>query len=196
MNGGTVWLACGVLRAELEELRRRGSIQGELRFLCSMLHMAPQELERAVASLLQEESGKGRRLVLAYGDCCSRMLDLARQFGASRVDAINCAQMLTGKARYRELMKRQSFMLLPEWAPRWREIIQDRLGLSSELASELMGENRGELVYLDTGIVPPPQAELAECAAYTRLPCRIEAVGLETLLSLLLKAEAAAEKPS
>jgi hypothetical protein len=192
MSNSTVWLSCGVLRPELEALHRRGQIGGTLEFLDSMLHMRPQTLETALAATLEQSGSEGGRLVLVYGDCCSRMLDLARQFRVGRVDAINCAQMLLGRARYRELMHARSFMLLPEWALRWQEIMQTELGLPPTVARDLMRDNRGELVYLDTGLVPVPREELARCAAYTGLPWRVEPVGLDHLLALLREAEAAA----
>ena len=118
------------------------------------------------------------------------MLDLVRQYRVGRVNAINCAQMLVGRARYRELMRGQAFMLLPEWAPRWREIFQTELGLTKDVAHDLMRDNREELVYLDTGLAPVPQEMLADCAAYTGLPLRIEQVSLDHLLEMLLEAQA------
>jgi hypothetical protein len=192
MSDTTVWLSCGVLRAELEELHRRGKIGGELRFLDSMLHMNPQQLQTTLETALGQPGPAGGRLVLVYGDCCSRMLDLVRQFRVGRVNAINCAQMLVGRARYRELMHRHAFMLLPEWAARWREIFQIELGLSAEVAHDLMSEHCGELVYLDTGLTPVPENALADCRAHLGIPCRIERVTLDHLLALLLEAEATA----
>jgi hypothetical protein len=190
-----VWVSCGVLRFELEELQRRGSLAGELLFLNSMLHMVPQRLETALTGVLEHRGHEASRLVLVYGDCCPRMLDLARRFRAGRVDAINCAQLLVGRARYRELMREQAFLLLPEWALRWREVMETELGLSPEVARDLMGENRRELVYLDTGLAPVPHAALADAAEYTGLPCRIERVGLDHLLAMLLEAESSAGAP-
>ncbi len=189
MNPSTIWLCCGVLQAELEQLHRDGRIHGELRFLDSMLHMDPQQLQALLGAELTELCSKGSRVVLVYGDCCSRMLDLVRQFGISRINAVNCAQMLAGRNRYRELMRDQAFMLLPEWAPRWKEILQGELGLHPEVARDLMRENRRELVYLDTALAPAPREAVAECAAYTGLPWRIEKVSLDNLLALLLQAE-------
>jgi hypothetical protein len=129
-------------------------------------------------------------VVVVYGDCSSHMLDLVRDFKVGRVHAINCAQMLLGRARYHELMHAQSFILLPEWARRWKEVMQRELGLSSSVARDLMRENRRELVYLDTGLVPVPRAQLDGCADYSGLPWRVESVTLDHLLKLLLEAEA------
>jgi hypothetical protein len=190
MSMQTVWLSCGVLRAELTELHRRGDIGGELCFVDSMLHMVPQQLQATLETALGRPREEGDRLVLVYGDCCGRMLDLVRQFHVGRVAAINCAQMLVGHVRYRELMRAQAFILLPEWATRWQEAMQTELGLSPQVARDLMRDSRGELVYLDAGLSPIPHRALADCAAYSGLTCRVESVGLDHLLRLLLDADA------
>ena len=195
MNPSTTWLSCGVLRDELEALHRSGQLGGSLLFLDSMLHMHPRKLETALESALKQSVSRGERLVLVYGDCCSLMLDLVRQYQVGRVNAINCAQMLLGRARYHELMLAQSFILLPEWALRWKEVMQSELGLSPSVARDLMRENRKEVVYLDTGLQPVPHAELEGCAAYSGLPWRVEPITLDHLLALLREAEATVPVP-
>ncbi len=183
-----LYLSCGVLRAELDELQKRGKIEGDLLYLDSMLHMKPVALEKILVTEMEKHSSEIMPIVLVYGDCCSHMLDLVRKYKAGRVNAINCAQMLTGKERYRELMHAEAFILLPEWAVRWKDIMKTELGLSPEIARELMGENRNELVYLDTGLSEVPEKELAECAEFTGLPWRAEKAGLDNLLLLLAEA--------
>ncbi|MBM3887857.1 MAG: DUF1638 domain-containing protein [Verrucomicrobia bacterium] len=193
MSAATVWLGCGVLRAEMEALHHQGRITGRLVFLESMLHMVPQKLEATLAAALEQPRSDGARCVLVYGDCCPGMLDLPRQFRAGRVNAINCAQLLVGPARYRELMQEQAFVLLPEWTSRWQEVIRVELGLSKQVAHDLMREHRRVLVYLDTGLALVPRRTLDDCSAYTGLPWRVETVSLDHLLESLLKAEAMAE---
>ncbi len=89
---------------------------------------------------------------MLYGDGSAHLLDIVRDSGCSRIGAVNCVQMLTGRKHYRELMLAESFVLLPEWALRWKEILQTELGLTSKIAKELMGEHQKEIVYLDTGL--------------------------------------------
>ena len=192
MNAPTVWLSCGVLRAELEALHKLDKIGGELLFLDSMLHMDPPRLEATLTAKLTTLGGAEGRLVLVYGDCSCRMLDLVRDYRVGRVNAINCIQMLVGRARYRELMQEHAFMLMPEWAMRWRETMQNALDLPPTVARDLMCSDRRMLVYLDTGLAPVPKACLEECSAYAGLPLRVEQVGLNNLLNLLLEAEGAA----
>jgi hypothetical protein len=52
-----------------------------------------------------------------------------------------------------------------------------------------MGENRGLLVYLDTGLVPVPEQELLDFSAYSGLPLQVETVTLDSMLATLLEAE-------
>ncbi len=189
MSGTIRWLCCGVLRTELEELHRLGKIGGTLQFLDSMLHMVPQTLDSLLDAKLRPQTGHAdETLVLVYGDCSAHMLDMVRDSGCSRVGAVNCVQMLTGREHYRELMRAEAFVLLPEWALRWKEIMHTELGLTAKIAKDLMGEHRKEIVYLDTGLHRVPVEELAACSEYTGLPFRIEKTGLENLLALLKEA--------
>jgi len=192
MNTETVWLSCGVVRAEMEELHRRGLINGEILFLDSMLHMDPPQLETRLSEMLEQTNEAVGCLVLVYGDCSARMLDLVRRFRVGRVAVINCAQLLVGRDRYRQLMREGAFLVLPEWALRWEQIMKGELGLTRAVAHELMGENRAVLVYLDTGLVPVPERQLAEFSSYAGLPWRVDRVTLDTMLSSLLSAQAEA----
>ncbi len=193
MSDAIVWLSCGVLRAEMEYLLKTGRISGKLICLESMLHMEPEKLETVLNSYLQRPGPMGGRLVLVYGDCCPRMLDLVRQYRVGRVDAMNCAQLLVGRERYRELMKQEAFLLLPEWAVRWRKIMEVELGLTPGIAIDFMKDNRKEIVYLDTGVNPVPYPHIHDCAAFSGLPWRIEKITLEPLVSSLNEALTAAK---
>ncbi len=64
------------------------------------------------------------------------MLDLVRRFHVGRVAVINCAQLLVGRDRYRQLMREKAFLVLPEWARRWENIMKDELGLDREMAHD------------------------------------------------------------
>ena len=192
MTADTVWLCCGVIRAEMEELQRLGAIEGELLSLDSMLHMNPPGLETVLCAALEQIRARDRRIVLVYGDCSAGMLDLVRRFRVGRVNAINCAQLLVGRERYRRLMREEAFLILPEWAGRWEHIMKGELGLTRAVAQDLLGENRGVLVYLDTGLVPVPEQELIEFSSYSGLPWRAETATPDTMLAALLEAQAGA----
>lgn len=190
MMADTIWLVCGVLTREMEELQRLGVIDGQLLSLDSMLHMNPTRLEETLVEILGETVGETSQIVLVYGDCSAGMLDLTERFRVGRVNAINCAQLMVGRDRYRQLMREEAFLVLPEWAHRWEHIMKAELGLNQQVAQGLMGENRGVLVYLDSGLIPVPQLAMEQFSAYCGLPWRIEPVSLDFMLKELLEAKA------
>jgi uroporphyrinogen decarboxylase len=178
-------LACGVLRAELDELTSRGELPAEVHFFNSRLHMHPLDLDRAVDGAT---CNADQETLLIYGDCCPSMLQFQERQGISRLPVLNCCQMLLGAARYRELMREGAFLLLPEWAPRWRDILREELGFSSPEARDFMQDQVNKLVYVDTGLQPIPKEELDACAASLGLPWEVEPTGLDHLRNLLTEA--------
>lgn len=188
MTPHTIWISCGVVRAEMEALHSRGLLDGKMIFLDSMLHMDPLRLESVLTAMLEKYKDRETCLVLVYGDCSARMLDLVRHFHIGRVAVINCVQLLVGRERYRQLMREEAFIILPEWARRWEHIVKNELGLNEIAAHGLIGENRRILVYLDTGLVPVPEEHLRAFSSYTGLPWRVDAVSLEQMLATLLAA--------
>jgi len=87
-------------------------------------------------------------------------------------------------------MREEAFLILPEWSKRWEHIMKNELGLNSSVAHDLLGENRGVLVYLDTGLVTIPEQNLIEFSAFSGLPWRVEKVTLDLMLVALLQAHA------
>jgi hypothetical protein len=181
-------IACGVLQRELEWLATAGVIDFPIRSLDSALHMRPELLQERMAGLLERERGENVRVLLIYGDCHPFMEDWAEGGDVVRVRAVNCADMLLGKQRYKSLVKNGAFILLPEWTGRWRDILEEFPGLGPDSAAELIHGQHSSLVYLDTGIYPVPYDELAECSEFVRLPFEVERVSLEHLTSLIMEA--------
>lgn len=186
-------LACSILRREIEALQASLGSKLEVRYLGSMLHMTPELLDRQLAAILAAERATGRAVVLAYGDCCPRMLDYQDAPGTARTEGINCCELILGRDRYHALRKEGVFFLMPEWALRWRHIFEEELGLTPANARNLMGEMHRRLVYLDTGLVPVPTEALEQAAEYTGLPWSVLPVDLEPLRTRLLASLAQVE---
>lgn len=181
-------IGCGVLRKELELFQSRSKLNLKLVFLDSMLHMQPEKLEKAIKDTIEKERASGgKAFSIVFGDCCPGMHKIEENPDVVRLPFLNCAQILLGKERYRELMKEQAFILLPEWLGRWREIFADHLGLNHEIATSLMQENRSCLVYLDTGLHEIPREKICECSEYVGLPLRIEKVDLSRFFAEIEK---------
>lgn len=186
-----VWISCGVLREEIEQLNQRGDIQGRLEFLDSMLHVSPERLEGRLSAEIDRQGDSDEQIILVYGECCAGMVELERRPNVTRVDAANCAELLFGRARYRELIMEGAFVFLPEWTGRWRSVFEEELGLPADVARDLMTEDRKVLVYADTGLGPVPTSDLDACAVHLGLPWRVELVGLSHMAEVLARTQAA-----
>ncbi len=188
MKASPTCIACSIFRREIEALQAAGALAASVRYLSSMLHMVPEQLEAQLRRILEAERAQGHEVVLGFGDCCAHMLELQSSPGATRTEGINCCEIILGRERYRQLRKEGAFFFLPEWAHCWRRIFEHELGLSCENAQSLMRDMHTRLVYLDTGLVPVPEQEMREASEFTGLPWEILPVDLEALRSSLERA--------
>ncbi len=187
-------IACSIFKKEIEALRAAGRLDLPVDYLNSMLHMVPERLETRLQTALAEArpEGAGATVVFAYGDCCGHMEELAEGPGLARSEGINCCEIILGSDTYRTLRREGAFFLMPEWALGWKQIFVNQLGLLGPCAREFMREMHTRLVYLDTGILPVPEAELAEASAFLGLPVEVRPVSLDPLLASLEQAAHAA----
>ncbi|MCU7937242.1 MAG: DUF1638 domain-containing protein [Candidatus Thiodiazotropha sp. (ex Dulcina madagascariensis)] len=185
----TLCLACSVFRPELTALVARGELDCRIRYLSSTMHMVPVKLDKRMQKLVGAERKRGHRVLMAYGDCHPHMHDLEQADDVVRTRGMHCGEILLGKKRYKELLREKAFLLLPEWAMRWREILTKLEDLDEASTIELLRERHDKFVYLDTGVVPIPVDEIRACAAYFDLPLEIEVVSLEYLQSVIKDAQ-------
>ena len=187
-------IACSIFKNEIEALRAAGRLDLPADYLPSMLHMVPERLETRLQTALAEARREepGAAIVLAYGDCCGHMEELAEGPGQARPEGINCCEILLGSETYRALRREGAFFLMPEWALGWKKVFVNQLGLLGPCAREFMREMHSRVVYLDTGILPVPEAELAEASAFLGLPVEVRPVSLDPLLASLEQAAHAA----
>lgn len=182
-----LWICCAVLKEEISYLFRQKLIEGNLLFLDSMLHMNPMMLNEKVEKAILQNKLNYDHIYLVYGDCCPGMIDLQEKYNIKRVTACNCIQLLVGKEEYRKYMKNETFVLLPEWTSRWKEIFQKELGLNANTAKEFMNDTRRNLLYIDTGMFDIPLAMIKDCSDYLGLTYQILSVNLDTLLQNMLQ---------
>jgi hypothetical protein len=181
----TVLVACSVFKPELEELARRGALRFPIRFLDSRLHIRPEVLGQRMAETCRQQEQAGQQIVLVFGDCHADTVDLTSGRNVARVKGLNCGMIVLGKQRYKHLIADGAFLLLPEWAKRWREIVNHIPGLDSALEIKIVREMHAKFVYLDTGVCPVPQEDLEECARYFQLPYEVEEVRLDRLAACI-----------
>lgn len=177
-------IGCGIFRNEFRLLPEPLQAAIKPTFMDSMLHMDPPHLDSILSATM--DGVKKEDVVLAYGDCCPYMRELASRSGVARTPGINCCEIYLGPERYRQLRKERVFFLMPEWAARWKHIFLTELGLHTrELARDFMAQSMSRAVYIDTGTVPVPIEPLAEFSDYTGLAVTVEFTGPEHFAAAL-----------
>jgi len=189
-----ICIACSIFRKEIEALQASHRLEVPVEFLTSMLHMVPSKLESRLQEVLAavRANQPDRSVVIAYGDCCSRMEAFESAPGASRTEGLNCCEILLGRDAYRKLRREGAFFLMPEWALSWKQVFVGQLG---PCAKTFMQEMHTRLVYLDTGILPVPHQDLEEASRFLGLPVEVLPVSLDPLLASLNRAMQAVRPP-
>jgi hypothetical protein len=177
---GLSFICCSVLRRELSAFLATEYPGAEICFLDSTLHLYPQRLQVEMDKALAARGHRG--CVLIYGDCHAHIRECADKPQCSRTDGVNCSELLLGREAYSRYRAGKTFIFLPEWTGRWREIFEKELGFTDQtLAREFMQDNQRGLLYLDTGIFPVPQTTLSEISDYFAMTVEIMPVSLQHL---------------
>jgi hypothetical protein len=189
-------IACSVFQPEIEFLVRRGEIQAPASFVDSRLHMQPALLKTILRSHLDGLLKTCRGIVLFFGDCHPQMHHMCSDQRIARLDGINCGMILLGRQYYRELMHERAFLIFPEWAARWRDILLELRTSCGETGLHLFRDTHQKLAYLDTGTGPLPETELEACSSYLNLPLEIVPVPLDHFRELIRRAAAQLDRPT
>ncbi len=177
-------VCCGIFRRELAQLDPQVLGGARTVFFDSMLHMQPAKLDARLTRLLAQHPEE--RHLLVYGDCSPHMRELAARPRVSRVQGVNCCEIMLGPERYRELRQAGFFFLLPEWTMRWEEVFKQQLGFTDQsLARAFMHEMHKGLLYLDTGLTPVPETTLAAVEAHFEMPVEVRQIDLAHLQTAL-----------
>lgn len=184
MRTNLVIIACSIFRYELEHLQQAGKINVPVVYLNSMLHMYPKELQVLLDAKIEEYSNF--RIILMYGDCHARMVDYEKKTNVVRTPGINCCEIILGNEKYRKIRKDGAFILLPEWAERWKEAFIDYMGFnSSEAIKPFMSEMHKKLLYIDTGLQKKNHNLFEEISDFLGLPLEIYPSSVDELEKIL-----------
>lgn len=188
MSKNLVIIACSIFRIELEKLKKEGKIGVPVIYINSMLHMKPAALNKLLDERIEKYHNS--KIILLFGDCHARMVDYEENANITRTPGINCCEILLGKDGYRKIRNEGSFILLPEWASRWKEVFINEMGFQNkELFKPFMREMHKKLVYIDTGIQKNDNTLLQEIEDFTGLPLEIHPCAtteLENVLTQLI----------
>ncbi len=179
-------ISCSIFRNEIEVYMKERNLN--VIFLDSILHMKPEKLNFSLKKTMEEEIHKGNKILLLYGDCSPSMRNFELNGQVTRVEGINCCEILVGREKYRELRKDRVFFLMNEWLVRWKEIFEKHLGLKGDIAKTFMKEMHSYLLYLHTGFTEIPVDSLNEISSYTGLKWQVLTVSTENIQKEIEKA--------
>jgi len=105
-----------------------------------------------------------------------------------RTPGINCCEIILGNEKYRKIRKEGAFILLPEWAERWKEAFIEYMGFkTSETIKPFMSEMHKKLLYVDTGFQKKDQNLFDEISDFLGLPIEIYPSSVDELEKVLDK---------
>ena len=186
MSTNTIIISCSIFKNEIEHLKTEGKINVPVVFVNSMLHLVPKELQETLDTKIKEYSSY--KVVLVFGDCHARMIDYSNNKNIVRTPGINCCEIFLGSVDYKRIRKEGAFILMPEWADRWKEVFMDYMGFKKpKELNEFMTDMHKKLVYIDTGFQTRNNQLLNEIAEYTGLPLEIYQSSISNLEAVLVE---------
>jgi hypothetical protein len=175
-----VIIACSIFKYELEYLVETGKINIPIVYLNSMLHMHPKQLQKLLDAKIEEY--KNFKIILMYGDCHARMIDYEEKTNVVRTPGINCCEIMLGTQEYKKIRNDGAFILLPEWADRWKEAFIDYMGFkTSKAIRPFMSEMHKKIVYVDTGFQEKNSPLFNEISDFLGLPLEIYSSSIDEL---------------
>jgi hypothetical protein len=146
--------------------------------------MYPEKLQALLDAKIEEH--KNFKIILMYGDCHARMIDYEKNPNIKRTPGINCCEIMLGTEKYKKLRREGAFILLPEWAIRWKEAFVDIMGFkSSKAIKPFMNEMHKKLVYVDTEIRQKDAPLLDEITDFLGLPLEIYPSSIDELENVI-----------
>jgi hypothetical protein len=102
------------------------------------------------------------------------MIDYEENKNIVRTPGINCCEIFIGTSNYHKIRKEGAFILLPEWAERWKEVFIDYMGFkNAKSTTQFMNDMHKKLVYIDTGYKEINNPLLKEISDFVGLPLEI-----------------------
>ncbi len=111
-------MSCSALKAEIQELVKRGDFNADLVFVSKFFHGDYALLEKNLREVLKRTLSRfSGRVILVYGDLClgpnDEMKELAKEYGVIKVDAVTCIDcLLGGKGKFFEADPTHKLLLL------------------------------------------------------------------------------------
>ncbi|MGA3289417.1 MAG: DUF1638 domain-containing protein [Candidatus Bathyarchaeia archaeon] len=151
-------VSCSVLKEELEQLIKQGSLDAELVFVSKYFHVDYEAVEKNLRKVLETTLKRfNGKVVLVYGDLClgqdNEMKKLAEEYGVVKADAVNCIDcQLGGKGKFLEVDPEHNMMFMGPGMIEFFKHMKERMlkeGVNEAAFANMFSGIKG-IVLLDT----------------------------------------------
>jgi len=191
-------VSCGIMRMELESLRRSGFLDADRILYCAPgLHEWPWELEEQLSRRLETVRKTSDKVIVIYGEKCFmdtqnplRMTDALiheRCQGGTRLAASKCVDMLASADERKQISGGDKvYWLTPGWLKHWDFIFKD---WDEGLANETFPQHDKAIVldalgYFDKLMKASPE-RILQISDWMKLPIEAGTVSLKRFQTLL-----------
>ena len=181
----TVFISCGIFRAEIEYLRQNRQFNGEIEFLDTALHVNFDRLRTALEKALEKAKAAGVVPKVLYGYCHPEMAAILEPYGANKICAGNCLEAIVGKEEIERLdAEARTFFLTAGWVNNIERIFAlGRKDFGFDFSSMFQSYRR--IIVFETGVIPIDEEKVAAFSRLTGLPVERMEVGFDRLLRLI-----------
>ncbi|MBU7007886.1 DUF1638 domain-containing protein [Phosphitispora fastidiosa] len=176
----TVFVACSMLKAEIEKVMEELNSENRILFFDAALHVDFDRLEKALVSRLEEAGKDEKPAVLVGTKCHPEIQDIIARYQAKIVSGINCIELLLGEKMKDLDAEAKTFYVSYGWLKNWKKIFVEELKWDSVDARINFGYY-DRIVYIDTGLQEINDEEVLEFYEYTGVPLEIYPVDLENM---------------
>jgi hypothetical protein len=189
-------VSCSVLKEEIQQLVKQGSIDAELVFVSKFFHIDYEAVENNLRKVLEQTLKRFKgKVVLVYGDLCmgqdNEMKKIAQEYGVVKVDAVNCIDChLGGKGKFFEADPEHNLMFMgPGMIGFFKHAKEQMLkeGVDEAAFAGMFNGIKG-IILLDTGGNAEKCKEDLEKSGMGLKILETRKIGLENLKQVLLEA--------
>ncbi len=174
---------CGILKAEVEFLRRKNHWEFDTDFLPSSLHIDFKALQTQLGCALECHSQ--RDTLVFYGACHPLMEKILDNYHTIRTEGQNCVEMLLGRERFMAELAQGAFFLLEDWALHWDTVIVKTFGDRPKVIREIFQQAHKYLLCINTPCSHDFSAEAEAAGKMVGLPVKSVSVSLDFLETTL-----------
>ena len=195
-------VSCSVLKEELKQLVKQGSLDAELVFVSKYFHVVYEAVEKNLRKVLETTLKRfNGKVVLVYGDLClgqnNEMKKLAEEYGIVKVDAVNCIDcQLGGKGKFLEADPEHNLMFMSPGMIEFLKHMKEKMlkeGVDEAAFANMFSGIKG-IVLLDTcGNAEKNKEELEKSGIILPI-LETREIGLENVKRVILDAMEQATK--